>query len=387
MSKPNCQIHLHRSFGFFFRRVRGKGLPIDQVAKELVADSFTQGWGRSRRVVERVLSQFPWEASRDEVWCGVHPLLDASPQVTGTKAWTLQVAPAHAPEVLRTLMPIARQLGVSVAVPYFNFFVDAAAALAEREVYPEKTVAKYDPNWNQPLDVPRAKAQLYEGMTAMFAPLGFVPAEGTINLLSLDRSLDGGRSIQRVFVDQGYGVGFKVFSGLLREIKQRIFENANFRLEHSDVVNVSLLELREHADKSWEGEDATSCWMSEEVVNLALDDIQRLIVPLVNQFTSAKGVFDWYFDPAWAGLNPRSLNDWSGLMKDESRLVWNGQIIGVMREALLMAKLLPDEEYGPLLDDWERKLLSKGDPKPGTIDCLKFAAAYRQLPRLSEGAF
>ena len=133
---------------------------------------------RARRVVERVLSMFPWESACDEIWCGVHPLLDASLQNTTAKVWTLQVAPAHAPEVLRMLMPIARQLGVSVAVPYFNFFVDAAQALAEREVYPEKTVAKYDPRWNEALDVPAAKKRLYEGLTALFEMLGFVPHEG-----------------------------------------------------------------------------------------------------------------------------------------------------------------------------------------------------------------
>lgn len=383
MSQSVCEIHLHRNFGFFFRRVRGKGMAIDQATKELLGGACDGGMARARRVVERVLSMFPWESASDEIWCGVHPLLDASLQNTAAKVWTLQVAPAHAPEVLRTLMPIARQLGVSVAVPYFNFFVDAAQALAEREVYPEKTVAKYDPRWNEALDVPAAKKDLYEGLTALFETFGFVPHEGATDLFSLKRSLEGGRSYQRVFVSQGNGVEFEVCSGLLRETKAQIFEFPHVKLEHSAAASTQLRTLREWSDRAWDGDGADGCWATEELVQLALADARRLIVPLVDLWTSARGVYDWYFDPAWAVLNRWSFSDWSGLILDQSERAYSYML---NESPFLVARLLPDAPYMALLNDWEQKLRSRGEPKPGAIRCLKYAAAYRQMPQLSEAA-
>lgn len=381
MSKSVCEIHLHTKSGFFFRTVRANGKPIDQATRELLAGASVTGLARARRVVERVLSHFPWESAREEVWCGAHPLLDASLQNIKAKVWTLRVAPAHAPEVLRTLMPVARHLGVSLVVPYFNFFVDAAHDVAEREVYPQKTVAKYDPQWDEARDVPAAKKKLYEGLTAIFATLGFVPHEGAIDLFSLKRSLDGGRSYQRVAVSQGNGVEFEVCSGLLRETKATVYENPDFKLESSPAARTHLSTLREQSDKFWGGDGAGSCWATEELVQFALEDARRLIVPLVDLWTSAKGIYDWYFDPAWAVFNPWSYSDWSGLMQDNSERA----IRYMLNESpFLVARLLPDALYMALLNDWEQKLCSRGEPSRGAMGALKFAAAYRQMPQLSE---
>lgn len=379
MTKPICQIHLHRTFGFFFRRVRGKGMAIDQAAQELLAVTCDGGVARARRVVERVLSHFPWASTREEVWCGVHPLLDASVQNLQAKVWTLQVAPARAPEVLRTLMPIARQLGVSVAVPYFNFFVDAARDLAEREAYPEKTVAKYDPHWNDALDVPSAKKKLYEGLAALFAPFGFEQHEGSVDLFSMMRPLDEGRSFQRLYVSQAYGMGFEVCSGLMRDIAVRVFDFPEARLSNSPVARVSLGELRERSDTLWVGDGADSCWATDELVRAALDDAQRLMVPMIPQLSTAKGIYDWYFDPAWAELNRRSLSDWNSRVLNQTKPMLND-------DAMLMARVLPDDAYMALLDDWEKNL--RVDPKPnvGATRCLKSAAAYRQMPQLPDTA-
>ena len=383
MSKPVCEIHLHRNFGFMFRRVRGKSMAIDQATKELLACSCIGGVARARRVVERVLSHFPWTSASEDVWCGVHPLLDASLQNITAKVWSLRVAPAHAPEVLRTLMPIARQLGVSVAVPYFNFFVDAAQAIAEREVYPERAVAKYDPRWNEALDVPAAKKKLYEGLTTLFAPLGFVPQEGSTDLFSLKRPLDGGRSYQRVFVSQGNGVEFEVCSGLLRDTKAKVYEDPDFKLTSSPAARTQLSSLREQSDKFWGGDGADSCWATDELVQLALDDARRLIVPLVDLWTSARGIYDWYFDPAWVVFNPWSYSDWSGLMQDNSRRAFTY----LMNESpFLVARLLPDASYVALLSDWEKKLCADTPLSFGATRCLKFVAFYRQMPPLSEAA-
>lgn len=379
MSKPVCEIHLHTNSGFFFRTVRANGKPIDQAARELLAGSLVTGLARARRVVERVLSRFPWESSSEEVWCGAHPLLDTSLQNIKAKVWTLRVAPAHAPEVLRTLMPVARQLGVSLVVPYFNFFVDAAHDVAEREVYPQKTVAKYDPQWDEALDVPRAKKKLYDGLAALFAPFGFEPHEGSTDLFSMARPLDEWRSHQRIHVGQGYGVGFEVCSGLIRDAKARIFENHSFLLKHSPAAFVSLGELRTRSDHLWGGDGADSCWATDELVQLALDDAQRLLVPLIPQLSTAKGIYDWYFDPVWAALNRGSLSDWNGRVSNQTTPMLN-------EAAMLMARVLPDEPYIALLDDWEKNLRAKGEPLPGPSGCLKFSAFYRQMPQLSEVA-
>lgn len=375
-------------------------MTVDQAAKELQTSECERGMARARRVVERMLTLFPWETARDEVWCGVHPLLDGSVRNASAKVWSLQVAPTRVQDVLSVLLPISRQLGVSVAVPHLNVFIDVARDLANRKAYPEKTVARYDPRWNEMPDEQRTKKRLYKQLATLFKPHGFASNKASSafmwrfrtvfeafgfepykssDLLSLKRPLDSGRSFQRVFISEYHGVGFEVCSGLSRRVYMRAFKESKVRLENSRVVWVCLSDLREHSDSLWVGDDAQLYGSSDEVAQLVLADVQRLIVPLVELLASARGIYDWYFDPIWANLNSTSLSDWQRLMTDRSDSVSNRRCLDSASNGLLMARVLPDDAYRVLLDEWECKLRSEGSSSFGGGINLALAATYRQL--------
>lgn len=181
-----CEIMVYSRFAFLGCTMssvgevmqRVPGMSVRQAMEKFTVGLTLEGtYGAPlRRLVQRLLQSFPWETQGEEVWCGRHPLTDPAYQSDGVRV--LKVSRAHLEPVLQRLLPLARELFLSVAVPDLDLFVDRAEGPAEFKAQPMDKLAELDPAWmNHRLDTKKVEAQLQGEMAKLLTPHGFLPLE------------------------------------------------------------------------------------------------------------------------------------------------------------------------------------------------------------------
>jgi len=369
-----CNIYLHRQYNYFGSEVENQGRDLQTVADGLVASTFetTAGTARVRRVVERLLQHFPWDACKDDVWLGCHPL-DGLSVVSTPRVLVVKVAVARAEEVLRVLMPLVRQLFVSAAVPSFGFFVEYDHCSATGNVHPRHIVVRYDSGCLSRPDLDATVAFLVKGLSALLVPLGFIDVSDLKSRqITFERPLVDGGGKQVLDYFGAYGISAQIKSERVREVNAKVSDFPGFKLDHSDVFKLSLGEARTRMDPGWVGDDPDGMGWEEEML-WGLVDAERILVPLLQRMQSSKDLFDWYFDKDFSELNRNSISDWSRYVKDKADTTEAGL-------AIYAARYLPDEKFFPMLDEWIQILKSMPETHQGAIISLKRAQVLRALP-------
>jgi hypothetical protein len=374
-----CKIYLHRQSNFFGARVEHGDQTMQQAADALVVDTSptTVGTARRRRVVERLLQHFPWETCKDDVWLGCHPLDDLS-MVSTPRVLVVKVAAARAEEVLRVLMPLTRQLFVSVAVPSYGFFVEYGHSVETTNVHPRHIVVRYDSGCLSQPDLQATRAFLAKGLKDLLEPLGFIDvSDGGSSLIQFERPLINGGGKQVLEFVGAWGMIASAKSERFRDVRARSSGNPNFKLALSDVFTLLLSNGRKDVGQGWIGDDPGGMGWEEEML-WAINDVEKVFLPLLQKMQSSKDLFDWYFDPVNAKINRSSFSNWGADIESKAIAI-------DARLALYAARYLPDEKFLAMLDKWVQILSAVSETNHGARVSLKIAEVLRILPQTPDG--
>lgn len=160
-------------------------------------------------------------------------------------------------------------------------------------------------------------------------------------------------------------------------MRARSSGNPSFKLTLSDVFMLWLSNGRKLIDQGWIGDDPGGMGWEEEML-WAINDVEKILVPLLQQMESSKDLFDWYFDPANAKLNRSSFSDWGADIESKA-------IESDARLALYAARYLPDEKFLAMLDKWVQALSKVSETHHGARVSLKIAEVLRTLPQTPDG--
>ncbi len=166
-----------------------KGLP-DSAKRHAYHEPNTQ------RLLLRLLDFFPFETHGQSHWGGRHPVTAALYSRPGLRL--LRVAPEHRTEVLKRLMPLARELFQTVVL-------HDQACFVERDRYEKKVVSSkawllsdLDPDWEKPRWTPKQREkQLFRALSDALLPHGFehAPEKAYFNAFVRPLRVGGGRQV------------------------------------------------------------------------------------------------------------------------------------------------------------------------------------------------
>lgn len=129
-----------------------------------------------RRLLVRLEQRFPFQLFGQSVWCGRHPMHD--PVYSGDGVRLIQVASGMLDDVLRHLLPLARELFLAVAVPSQNFYVHREFREEQFETNDSERLRSLDQCWSQHrLSTEQVDRQFQLALGDFLKPLGFVPTE------------------------------------------------------------------------------------------------------------------------------------------------------------------------------------------------------------------
>jgi hypothetical protein len=384
-----CEIMVYSRFAFLGCTMssvgevmqRVPGMSVRQAMEKFTVGLTLEGtYGAPlRRLVQRLLQSFPWETQCEEVWCGRHPLTDPAYQSDGVRV--LKVSRAHLEPVLQRLLPLARELFLSVAVPDLDLFVDRGDRPSDFKAQPMDKLAELDPAWmNHRLDEKKLEAQLRDALAKLLAPHGFLPLEekGAYRFAFV-RPLSQGGGRQVVSYHTARGLEAEVQSERLLAVLLPVGWPGE--LGHACVVQLKLGQERGKDHPDWDGlhsgANGKNALVSMEHIAHALEDFERLIMPSLGVLHTAGDLWRWYQrpyapPPAFPGFsNESAVFAW--LADEESRFT-------ISREAMYSARYLPDERYIPLLEAWEVSM-QPSSGLPFVAISLKCANAFRHLPQ------
>lgn len=384
-----CDIMVYTQFAFYGCTLssvgevmqRVPGISVREAMKKFMVGLKLRGtYGAPQsRLAQRLLQSFPWETQGDAVWCGRHPLTDPVYQSDGIRVF--KVSRMYLEPVLQRLLPLARELFLSVAVPDLDLFVDRGDRPSDFKAQPKDKLAELDPAWmNHRLDEKKLETQLRDALAKLLAPHGFLPLEekGAYRFAFVRPLIQGGgRQV----------VSYSIFDGLAAEVQSErllaVLLSVGWpgKLRNACVVQLKLGEERGKDHPDWDGlysgANGKNALVSMEHIAHALEDFERLIMPSLGVLHTAGDLWRWYQrpyapPPAFPGFsNESAVFAW--LADEESRFT-------ISREAMYSARYLPDERYIPLLEAWEISM-QPSSGLPVVAISLKCANAFRHLPQ------
>ena len=153
---------------------RQPGMDIYQAVRGFLREpnEYKYGNASTGRLLTRLLQAFPFATHGHSVWGGRHPLHEALFRSEGVRL--IRVAPEQLEAVLRKLLPLARELFLSVAVPGLSLYVDRSGDPKMFQAHPLAMLEELDPNWREhrmPDD--RVDALFQQALTTALHPHGF----------------------------------------------------------------------------------------------------------------------------------------------------------------------------------------------------------------------
>ena len=351
---------------------RQPGLDIYQAVREFLREpkEYKYGNASTGRLVKRLLQAFPFATHGHSVWGGRHPLHEALFRSEGVRL--IRVAPEQLETVLRQLLPLARELFLSVAVPGLSLYVDRSGDPKNFKAYPLALLEELDPNWREhrmPDD--RVDALFQQALSTALHPHGFhvLDEKGAFRFAFWrPLRLGGGR---QVISYGGGGLRVEVQSDRYWGVKRAVFPTID--LSSAAVANWTLSAERQRDNTDWGTyPDQGGGVASPEHILWAVEDIQRLILPKLDALQTAEDL--WHLR-----CRPVEQEGWFPGLADLARAVaWFGSVnkhMDVMNDWLYVARVLPEEDYEQLLSAWE--LASR---KEVTADVLTPLQTERHLP-------
>ena len=149
-----------------------------------------------QRLLLRLLEFFPFETHGQSHWGGRHPLTAAFYSRPGLRL--LRVAPEHRTEVLKRLMPLARELFLTVVLHDRDCFVERSRFEKKIESSGWWLLSDLDPDWEKPRWTPKQREkQLLRALSDALLPHGFehAPEKGFPNTFVRPLRVGGGRQV------------------------------------------------------------------------------------------------------------------------------------------------------------------------------------------------
>lgn len=311
-------------------------------------------------VILRLLEQFPFEGDTAGLWCGRHPVNEPVSRSDGV--WVIRVATTRLDEVLRELLPLARGWFLTVVVPELDFYVNRTWDPAEFSAHPMERLEALDPGWkNHRLTDKQGLKVLTKALGKLLEPRGFqlVPEyEFGAGLFLFERSLMNGQVRHVVFFANGDGLVAQVRSQRYLEacvapIRKRSYQSL------AEVAEMSLRTNRYREDSESRWGAPGEIW-SELQCSLAVENLERLILPQLEGLRTAADLWNWHRHQPVAApksdsevqrqeLAP-SVGDWAAardwLFKGTDK-PWHYRDPFRMDRTMYAARCLPDEQLFP----------------------------------------
>lgn len=351
------------------------GMDIYQAVRSLLREVKNEfGTAGTGRLLTRLLQTYPFETHGHSVWGGLHPLHE--PLFRSERVRLIRVAPEQLETVLRQLLPLARELFLSVAVPGLNLYVDRSGDPKRFQAHPLALLKELDPNWREhrmPEDTVDALFQ--QALATALQPHGFsvLNERGAYNFAFWrPLRMGGGR---QVISYGGGGLEAEVQSERYLGVKLALFPTAGW--SSAAVAKLTLSAERQRDNADWGTyPDQGGGVASPEHILWAVEDILRLILPKLDALQTAEDLWKQRERPVeYEGGFP-------GLADLARAVAWFGSVnmhMDVMSDWLYAARVLPEEDYEQLLGAWE--LASR---KEVTADVIKPPQTERDLPGIRE---
>lgn len=159
-----------------------------------------------RRLLVRLLQSFPFETHGNRHWCGRHPVTAPLHRLPGLRL--IRVAPEHRTEVLKRLLPLARELFLTVVLHDEEFFVERSRFTKDYKAQREFMLRDMDPDWAKLRLTPKQREkQLFRVLSDALAPHGFEPLPDKVfkNTFTRPLRVGGGRQVIRFGASSGMG--------------------------------------------------------------------------------------------------------------------------------------------------------------------------------------
>ncbi len=326
-----------------------------------------------RRLLVRLLQMFPFETHGQTLWCGRNPLTDPVFKSPGLRL--IRVAPEYRIEVLKRLLPLARELFLTVAVPEMELFVERTRDPSDFKATRFYDIGGLDPDWSKHRLTPKQREKLlFRALSDALAPYGFEPLPDVVfkNTFSRPLRMGGGRQV----ISFGTSSGMDAHVQSERLLSVLLACGWKVDLTNANVVSFDRPSLVQQVDPDecvWEGGGTDS----PEEIAWAVEDIQRFLLPQLDHLHTAQDLWQQLGQPdgAFPGCSdlPR-LKEWCLC----------GQNFFHLTIRVYAARCLPDEEFQPLLQMWREVLeIARGlyPEHSGIKNTLQRAEAYGQLPR------
>lgn len=330
-----------------------------------------------QRLLVRLLEFFPFETHGQSHWGGRHPLTAAFYSRPGLRL--LRVAPEHRTEVLKRLMPLARELFLTVVLHDRDCFVERSRFEKKIESSGWWLLNDLDPDWEKPRWTPKQREKkLLRALSDALLPHGFehAPEKGFPNRFV--RPLRGGGGQQTISLDEN--INAYVQSERLRSVLHDTGWNAS--LSDANVLSFDGRDLVRwgHAQACVWGGGADS----PEQIAWAVQDMERLLLPVLDRLHTAQDLWDWVSQPGNLMRAP-SFPGFSDLdrLREWSRSEQN--FFG-LRIPVYAARCLPDDEFQPLLRVYREAVEDGMLRYPNHVSVkswLKRVEAYARMPRTS----
>lgn len=334
-----------------------------------------------QRLLLRMLDHFPFETHGQSHWDGRHPV--KAPLYSRPGLRLLRVAPAHRAEVLKRLMPLARELFLTVVLHDQDCFVERSQYEKQFESNGKWLLSELDPDWEKPRWTPKQREKkAFQALRDALLPHGFEHAPTNNFPNTFVRPLREGGGLQvikysdHLFVD--------VLSERMMSVQHEtgrtssLADAAVLKFDWSDLVRWG------HAqDVVWGGAGGLGAESPEQIA-WAVQDLERLLMPVLDRLHTAQDLWEWVSQPTNVP-NARSFPGFSNL--DQLR-VWcrTGQRLIDLNSMVYAARCLPDEQFHSLLcfyrEATEDSMLRHPDHL-GIKTWMKFVEAYERMPRTS----
>lgn len=365
-------------FGPISEKNRIHGWTVRQAVQACLQRDFSQQQGTVyhytpslQRLIVRLLQMFPFETHGQTLWCGRNPLTDPVFKSPGLRL--IRVAPEHRIEVLKRLLPLARELFLTVAVPEMDLFVERTRDPSDFKATRFYDIGGLDPDWSKHRLTPKQREKLlFRALSDALAPHGFEPMPDVVFKNSFSRPLRKGGGRQVIRFSDG---GMDAFVQSERLLSVMHVCGWKVELKSANVVSFSHSSLGQQDDPDacvWGG--GTD---SPEEIAWAVEYIQRLLLPQLDRLHTAQDLWQRLSQPegSFPGVSDLTrLKEW--FMRDSGHTSCSNR--------LYAARCLPDKDFEPLLQAWEESLqitLQMHPEREPIKNFMKYAAVFRQLPQ------
>lgn len=238
----------------------------------------------------------------------------------------------------KALLPLVRQLGLTLVHPEQRWMIQYDRTVGRR-IYPallKNTFEAYDAHHGETVvEKSEIRRVVQIRMAELLQPLGFSIVDSTEFDVSFERAtLDSHFGVTFKFAgrsnSQWFAVAFRVKLKPIMDYHSLVLcrECSNISKAESALC-ILLKSLRWHVEPNWqvEASDAMESCRNFEEADWMLDDFERLLIPVIKQCGTLRGIYNLYCDSDAASRCYENLNVQSTSTNRALQIAWQlGQV-------------------------------------------------------------